>query len=196
MSAHNITVDRILAAWARARAAGYGPGWYDRMAAHILDTAREQLGWPWDSPHVLLDRQRVTAAASALSPRVQWERVIPSGLVPLLRGERPTGFPGRSIDRARAALTSDAPLEVNRGPKTRAFTLALLGHNEPVIDVWSARVAGFDPQRLTPKRYAAARAAYVEASRILQLPGPTPARDVQETTWEWARAARLKLDPG
>lgn len=185
------SADRIIAAWVRARAAGYAPGWYDREAAILRALARAHGASP----------TAVIAAAAALSPRVRWERVVAVGVPALLRGGRPSGFITRSVAQATDALHRPDPLGALRGPKVSAFVRALLGRDEPVVDVWSARIAGLDPDRLTPRRFREGQAAYREAARELVCSGAypanwgfaAPARTVQEVTWEWARGGGLPV---
>lgn len=171
-----VAVDRILAAHARAVAAGVPADWYARER-HSLTRAARAAG---------RDPRRVLVAAAILSPRKRWEEVAD-----MATGVRPLRHFRRTVAAAERALKGPGdPLDHATGPKVQAFARALLGdEGEPVIDVWSARVAGYDPERLTPKRYQAARAAYVEAAGILR---DAPAR-VQARTWTWAREGGLPV---
>lgn len=170
--------DRVELTWHRCRAAGVPHGWYREHRVAILDRCG---GDP-----------RGPAVAAVLSPRVAWERVLECTPA-VLAGERPSGFFGRSLDRA-ARLVAGEPFPAvvptlrsphyptHRGPKTRDFRNALLGEPcSPVADVWAARVAGLPVGNA--RQYGLVRAAYVLAADRLG----EPASEVQARTWRGVR---------
>lgn len=168
--------DAVLAAHARAVAVGVPGDWYGVEGARVRRMAQDAGAEP----------TRALVAVAILSPRVKWGRAL--DLLGMgLRGERMPHLRNLA-DRAWGALWSelDPRAWLPASPKVPAFFRALSGDpDEPVIDVWAARVAGWDPDRLTPKRYAAARRAYVEAARVLGI----GAAEVQARTWVWARGS-------
>jgi len=126
-------------------------------------------------------RRRTIAAFAALSPRMQYSRNR-AALVELLGGQRPAAL-GRSIAAAEAALRHGRQPS---GPKVAAFACNLSGCNECVtVDVWAARVAGFDVPA-TNRQYETIAAAYRGAARRL---GCAP-RTLQAALWFHVRGAK------
>lgn len=137
------------------------PGWYARTLAELQSAAG-----PWAAR---LGPLRLAGAAAALSPRVRWDTVLARLRSVLETGERGP-FYSRSVDKALALRDGAELAEVLRGPKTLSFAHALSGRSElVVIDVWSARAAGLDPERLTPRRYALGARAHVETAAAVGL---------------------------
>lgn len=127
---------------------------------------------------------------AALSPRLGWgpnvmlaERMLHS------QGALSHGALGRSLSQARAIHAGDDPLVVLRGPKTRAFYLAVLTAGEStdaVIDrhAWDMLVGKRGATPPTNKQYRDAADKMTRAARILGEKVNT----VQATTWVSWRA--------
>jgi len=113
---------------------------------------------------------------------------------------RPLPGPGFAANKAKAAriLAGELPLDVLRGPKVRAFYRSILTGGRDIdpqavcIDRHAYALAfGLDSaDYLTPKRYAATAAAFVQACAALQLSFPSfdlsPAK-LQALCWCWWR---------
>lgn len=78
---------------------------------------------------------------AALSPRVQWGRNM-TVADELLSGRTPSGVFGANQAKAQAIRSGRRPLDVLSGPKVRAFYRTIMGHDDPVVDVWMLRAAG------------------------------------------------------
>lgn len=124
--------------------------------------------------------------ASALSPRVQWERAVTMTdelLASWAAGEprRPSGCLTTSYSAALRVLEL-GPERALVGPKTQAFYRALMGdHGAVVIDVWI--IKSLRVRVGTPKQYAAAAAVV----RYIASELGTSPRDLQAELWVQAR---------
>lgn len=141
------------------------------------------------------------AVIAALSPRTQWGQNLQGAREAVraaarIRGDSLFGDAfgiegavtaaakpyalGDSIRKAARILAGEKPDHVLGGPKVRGFWRAICGDPESVtIDLWAAKAAGFDPDRLTPKRLWIIDAAY---RRAAAWAGETP-RDFQAIVW-------------
>jgi len=158
--------------------------WYDDQRAELGRIAGAD-------PYAMPERyRRIACAASALSPRVQWETVL-AALPKLARGEKPVGFYARSLRLADRAMSGEALGSLfpeKTAPKTNAFAWNLAFHGtKPVVDVWSARAAGIDPERITLARYRACEEAYRRAADAVGL----PADRLQALVWGALRSRAI-----
>ena len=164
--------DRVELTWYRSRPLVEGD-WYATARA-LVEAESRAAG---------IDPERGAAIASALSPRMRWERVV-LALPAAYRGTLRGGFYGRSIRNAGRILEGEPigrVLNPDTAPKTWDFHRAILGDPVPVVDVWASRVCGIPVP--TPPRYRLARLAYVEAANRVSA----PASQVQAVTWEGVR---------
>lgn len=184
---------RILAAYAAASADDLAAGlaWYRRAAeaaASILPA----------------DPARAAGVIAALSPRCQWSTNVgwaAAVIEAAARGEASPPAVHTSAMRAQAwrIARGEAPLDVLRGPKVRAFYRNITGDLTAVtVDVWAARVADGDYRPHPTKagllgaipspagrRYALIARAYREAAAVI---GRAP-RDVQAAVWVHVRGS-------
>jgi hypothetical protein len=173
------TAARIAAAWRQAPEHWEaGASWYPSARAEAAAM----------SPG---DIARGAGVIAALSPRAHWNvyrRWAREILAAADAGasEPPAVGIGLFRDRAWRIAQGAEPLDVLQGPKVRAFYRAILGEPIPVVDVWAARVAGWNGQ-IKPPTYEALTAAYERAAGIL---GVNPST-LQAATWI---AARGKAD--
>lgn len=122
---------------------------------------------------------------ASLSPRLGWgptvmlaERMLHS------RGTLNRGALSRSLQHARAIYSGTDPLTVLRGPKTRAFYMAILTSGEsgdPVIDrhAWDMLVGKRGTRAPNLGQYRAASECMKRAGKILGV----SAHEAQATTW-------------
>lgn len=135
---------------------------------------------------------RAAGVIAALSPQMSWPRNLELAARMYADGRLDGGALGRSIDRATAIYHGAAPLDILRGPKTRAFfqLIANPGDRDTVcidrhaIDVAvGERLSAQDREARYPLAnhgwYERFADAYRQAARRL---GVTPAV-VQATTW-------------
>lgn len=114
---------------------------------------------------------------AALSPRLHWDQNLLAASRCLGSEDVPGVFMANLV-KAQRIFAGERPLDVLSGPKVRAFYLAILGRQAPVVDVWVARAAGIR-RELTPRRYSeAARALTVAAERA-----GVPTTTFQATVW-------------
>ena len=113
---------------------------------------------------------QATAAGviAALSPRLTWSYNVIAADAVLGMAERVPGVFRANLAKARAIANGARPLVVLSGPKVRAFYRALMGDSSAaVVDVWTARAAGVDPEGLSPKLYEqVARALRMGADEV------------------------------
>ena len=177
-------VTRILRTFDRATPSDIEAGarWYDEAG----DLATE-LG-------ARTGHGRLVAAAviAPLSPRTTWTRNV-DGAVRLLETDGASILPGligRNAANAQSIIRDgwDDPAESFNGPKTARFYANIIGDREAVtVDVWAARVAGVDEDKLgLTGVYDALEHAYRLAARRR---GVDPAT-MQATTWVVARNGR------
>lgn len=173
---------RILAAYDAASPADAAAGmaWYER-AESTMEAMQARYG---------VDRATAAGVTAALSPRVRWatnlvaaERVIRAAQL----GMRAPSVGTRANVRKAWAIANGAdPDAVLGGPKVTAFYANLSGdHDRVTVDVWAARAAGADPERLTDKRRRELRDAYTRAAAAR---GVTP-RQLQAAVWVAVRGA-------
>jgi hypothetical protein len=187
-------VRRLRAAYAGADPATIAAGraWYavaEREARALARSAPPGVG-----------RSGAAAVLAALSPRLRWAFNVADARAAVAAASRMADDPlfgdadgigaavaaacryalGRNIDNAGRILAGEDPRGIVRGPKTRAFWRAICGDESAVtVDVWAALAAGYDPDRLTPKRHAIIDRAYRLAA---DWAGETP-RDFQAIVW-------------
>jgi hypothetical protein len=153
-----------------------GLQWYDLAYTHC-----ERVGLYMRSPRHVTN---VAAALAHLSPLTKWSTNL-AYLEALAAGEpRPAGCMTRSWSNAYQALstTHDPLLTFGRTAyKTRSFYQAICGDkNAVVIDVWTARVAGYEQRVVkTARGYIAAVESYRRAARRVDL----APRDLQAVVW-------------
>jgi len=133
---------------------------------------------------------------AALSPRVRWGANVREARAMAAAAGRmdgdlfgDLGREGAAYAAARYALPENARLAAAilagrrvrvTGPKRGAFARAILGDLAAVtVDVWAAKAAGYDPDRLTPRRVRIITDAYTRAARMV---GETP-RNLQAIVW-------------
>lgn len=150
---------------------------------------------------------RCAAVIAALSPRLRWGHNLADARAAVLAASRLAGDPvfgdadgiaaavsharryafPESAAKAARILAGERPDAVLRGPKSRAFWRAIAGDRESVtVDVWAALAAGYDPDRLTPRRIATITRAYTLAA---EWAGETP-RDFQAIVWLAVRGTK------
>jgi hypothetical protein len=158
-------------------------GSYDR-ASQREDHYRDGATWYTDSRRFARRLARETGASertaagviAALSPRQTWagnQRAARAVLVAAQRRDRqpPRVGLGRSVAQAWAIAHGARPLSVLSGPKVRSFYRNLTGDLQAVtVDVWAARAAGVDPDRLTPRLYELVAGAYIAAAQEVGVP--------------------------
>lgn len=105
---------------------------------------------------------------AALSPRLTWAYNVVAADLVLGAAERVPGVFRANLAKSRAIAEGARPLTVLSGPKVRAFYRALMGDTSAaVVDVWTARAAGVDPEGLSPQLYAqVARALRMGADEV------------------------------
>lgn len=174
----NPTAANVLAVWETATAAHRASGmeWY--ALAHRI--AHDISGG---------DVVRGAGVLAALSPQKEWNLNIRLAARAFETGVA-TGNTGPCNDKANAILAGANPLDVmGNGLKTRNFYANILDPNCPeavtidrhAYDVALAeRAVGNKRYNLTPTRYAAFTAAYVEAATSLDI---LP-HQLQAVTWE------------
>jgi hypothetical protein len=133
--------------------------------------------------HVLdVDRQTGAGVLSAFSVRTSWQDNVRDAWT-YACGGTPPGLRHRIV-MADAVLTHG--IDALRGPKTHAFARAIAGDRSAVVvDVWIARAAGLDPNRLTPKQYAAVAA---DVEHLAPIYGEHP-RTLQALIWARVRGS-------
>lgn len=88
------------------------------------------------------DAETCAGVISALSPRTQWTVNVDRAWTMLQTGTCP-GL-SRSRDAASAIVSGASWQDIIRGPKTRAFTVAIISGGSAgraVVDAWAARAA-------------------------------------------------------
>jgi hypothetical protein len=145
---------------------------------HAADSAARTAGVQWYRAARAMARKlgrmhgcsAATAAGviAALSPRLTWSYNVIAAEAVLAKAERVPGVFRANLAKARAIAAGARPLTVLSGPKVRAFYRALCGDSSAaVVDVWTARAAGVDPQGLSPQLYAqVARALKLGADEV------------------------------
>lgn len=134
--------------------------WYDLAHVKITSVA----------DHVQKPVSTVAAVFAALSPQCSWalqRRLTEDWIKDPGTLNSPAPYPtfGANRRKALAILLGHEQPEDVLGQKTRAFWRALmLDRKAVVIDTWMVRAAGWDPARLTPKRYERLQDALIAAS--------------------------------
>lgn len=120
---------------------------------------------------------------AALSPRVQW--AVNLRMADAMLGGRPAGGLGASLAKAQAIIEGCRPLDVLRGPKTRAFYRAIMGDESAVtVDVWMMRAVGRAEQ--SPRNAADYKAVAETITSAAIIAGCTPAT-FQAIVWTAVR---------
>lgn len=160
-------LDHYVSADAETRAAGRA--WYPETFRLARRLAREHG----------TTRHRAAAVLAALSPLISWKHNVTCARM-VLSGERPACL-GASHRRALACLAARRPGDgMGDGLKLANFYRAIVGDPTAVtVDIWAAKVAGFDARPSTPGRYREIADAYREAAAAVQ---ESP-RDLQAITW-------------
>jgi len=118
-----------------------GNRWYDAALEICREAATEYK----------IGLEQTVCALAHLSSRASWSKNVQAFSI-LMAGEpRPAWVLTRSWTLATSALAADDPWKTfgRRAPKTRSFAKAILGdENSVTVDVWTARVAGVDPNIL------------------------------------------------
>ncbi len=171
----NRAVRKLIAHYERATADEHlaGESWYAQARSVARQLSRQHAVSPAVAAGVI----------AALSPRVTWKQNIRLADAVLgLTYER--GAFGHNLNKARRISNGERPLDVLRGPKTRAFYRALTGdESSGVIDIWMTRAMGI--RSLTNKAYAAAVRALQRAATAV---GTTVAK-FQAVVWVTIRGA-------
>lgn len=145
---------------------------------HAADAAARTAGVQWYRAARAMARKlgrqhNVTTATAAgviaaLSPRLTWSYNVVAANLVLGQAERVPGVFRANLAKARAIANGARPLSVLSGPKVRAFYRALCGdESAAVVDVWTARAAGVNPEGLSPQLYdQVARALKMGADEV------------------------------
>ena len=177
-------VTRILRTFDRATPANIEAGalWYEE-AGDLATELGARTGY---------GRLVAAAVIAHLSPRTTWTRNV-DGAIHLLESHGEHVFPGligRNVENAQRVLSDgyDDPADSFTGPKTARFYANIIGDREAVtVDVWAARVAGVDEDKLALTGvYDALEHAYRLAVRRRSVAPAT----MQATTWIVARGGR------
>jgi hypothetical protein len=163
-----------------------GLAWYGRAESAMRAMARRHG----------VSRQTAAGVTAALSPQTPWS--TKTGRTPNIdaadrvlsaaREGRPMPAVNTGDNRRKAwAIANGAdPDAVLSGPKVTAFYANLTGDpDRPTVDLWAARAAGVDPERLTDKRRRELRDAY----RIAAESRGVAVRDMQAAVWVAVRGA-------
>lgn len=179
--------------------AGFG---YRKAIARVLATfdsatpAQRELGATWypDAHAVAVELasaagvsvEHTAAVLAHTSPKTRWSANVAQATALVLADKRLPGALRANVERARAALASDDPLDTfgPTAPKTRNFARNILGDSDAVtIDVWATRIAlGPDAGESTLKRrgvYDALADVYRTAAAKRGVEPST----MQATTW-------------
>lgn len=174
--------DSILTAYDAAEPSAMADGlaWYGR-AESIMAAMAERNG---------VDRHTAAGVTAALSPRTPWARnlTIADAVISAAMTGAPVPSVGTraNVDKAWKIANGADPDAVLGGPKVTAFYANLTGDpDRPTVDVWAARAAGANPDRLTDKRRRELRAAYIEAAEARGV----AVRDLQAAVWVSVRGA-------
>lgn len=166
--------DAFLTSWHRATAdtSSMGAVWYRESRRHARRLAREH-GVPVS---------RAAGVIAALSPRVQW--AVNLRMADAALAGRPYGGLKTSKRKAAAIVNGERPLDVLRGPKTRAFYRAIMGaENAAVVDTWMLKAAGWPGASVTSKQYERVASAMGAAAQSVGVPTAT----FQATVWTEVR---------
>lgn len=175
--------DRILGAYDAADPSAMAAGldWYTRAESTMAAMA-ERTG---------TDRRTAAGVTAALSPRTPWARNL-SIAEDVIRAARsgaesaPSVGTRANVDKAWRIANGADPDSVLGGPKVTAFYANLTGDpDRPTVDVWAARAAGANPDRLTDKRRRELRAAYTMAAGMRGV----AVRDLQAAVWVAVRGS-------
>lgn len=173
---------RILAAYDAAdrTATAEGLAWYSRAESTMSTMARVHG----------VSRETAAGVTAALSPRTPWARnlVIADAVLSAARhGESAPSVGTRAnVAKAWAIANGADPDSILGGPKVTAFYANLTGdHDRVTVDVWAARAAGANPDRLTDRRRRELREAYRQAA---ESRGVTP-RQLQAAVWVAVRGS-------
>lgn len=164
----------FLESWERATTdtSRMGAVWYRESRRHARRLAREH-GVPVS---------RAAGVIAALSPRVQWK--VNLRLADDALAGRPVRGLKTSAAKAAAIVNGARPLDVLKGPKTRAFYRAIMGSEDAaVVDTWMLKAAGWPSTSVTGKQYARVAAAMDAAAQSVGVPTAT----FQATVWTEVR---------
>lgn len=133
---HRAMVERLSRHYDRATEADRAAGraWYPE-ARRFIRTVADAHG---------LSRSTVAGVVAALSPRTRWSANRRMALQCIAHGTPGADCLRRNAENAARILSGEHPRVVLRGPKTRAFYLALVGDNyATVIDTWMLHAVGW-----------------------------------------------------
>jgi hypothetical protein len=148
--------------------------WSESLRAHYRDADKANGGVQWyDDARALAqdiaDDSDVTlkvasGVIAALSPRMQWVTNV-NAARKACKGEA-YGALGTSKRNADRILKGEDPLDVLRGPKTRAFYQAIMGDDDAaVLDTWMLQAVGLPGNAsLSITKYNALSAALHQAA--------------------------------
>ena len=169
------TVERILSVYDRATDSQLEEGmqWYPLNGAWVVETAHAT-GYSIDT---------VAAVAAHLSPRIDWNILVPRISLFLANGAD-KGLLKANVKLAKDAIVASDPLSTVKGKKTKAFAANLLGDLDAVtVDIWALRVALPGKVKGTEPSLAGVHAALCDAYReAASRRGITPP-SMQAVTW-------------
>lgn len=164
--------------------------WYREGSEHV-DTYRDGAAWYTAGRRYAqqlarefgVSDRRAAGIIAALSPRMQWgaNKNAARAVLDAATSGKACPLLGLGLSRQRAwrIANGERPLDVLRGPKTRAFYRNLCGDLSHVtVDIWAVRAAGLTTHP-TEHTYPLVAAAYRAVADIVQAP---PAI-VQAVTW-------------
>jgi hypothetical protein len=135
---------------------------------------------------------RAAAVLSALSPGTRWS-IAERMAMEVAQARRPAdidhavraAYP-RQREKVKRILAGTDPRAVLTGPKERTFWEAICGdHEAVVVDRWSARATGYNPERLTPTRWSEIADAHTNvAAWVHEAP-----RNFQAIVWTTIRGS-------
>lgn len=125
---------------------------------------------------------RAAGVIAALSPRVRWSENV--RLADDALAGRRVGALKTSVRKAERIVNGARPLDVLKGPKTRAFYRAIMGSEDAaVVDVWMLRAAGWPTDAVTPKQYE----RVADALRAAAMDADVATATMQATVWTEVR---------
>jgi len=142
------------------------------LLTHYRASGQEGKDWYYVSRHEARRLARefnctLSCAAgviAAFSPRMTWKGNLTMAERCLAKVEPLGGF-ATSRERAVRIREGERPLQVLKGPKTREFYRAIMGHEDAcVIDLWMCRAAGLGKDSPTAREYEVISAALREAA--------------------------------
>ena len=162
MPQHDAMVESILQRYdACPEARAHGLDWYCN-ARGLCEKMAEKGG---------VSLATACAVVAALSPQLRWDANINAAWAVMAR-MLPHGVLKSNVAKALALVHGADIMDVLGGPKVNAFFANLFcpSSDAVTVDVWAARAAGMpEGLSLTPARYRAVAAAYVEAAALREV---------------------------